>query len=239
MRLQWIADGEPIPGSYWGESEAGLQKDTLFVRRDTPVHSALHELCHWLCMDPSRRQRLQTDAGGEDIEEAGVCYLQALLAETVPGYSQARLFADMADLIVLLVKLFVDDSEYHDARDAETSIRAAYNRARDESAEGPEGRDCVRHELAEDNKRLRAAGYHATQIEVARRLQQLDRLAIRTVRAVKRREFRDRLGDWCSAWFDGLLQAAGAARNQNPARTAGAEGARHRHNGHAQPRPEG
>lgn len=95
MRLQWIADGEPIPGSYWGESEAGLQKDTLFVRRDTPVHSALHELCHWLCMDPSRRQRLQTDAGGEDIEEAGVCYLQALLAETVPGYSRARLFADM------------------------------------------------------------------------------------------------------------------------------------------------
>lgn len=95
MRLQWIADDSEIPASYWGGSEAGLCGDTLFVRRDTPVHSALHELCHWLCMDEARRAALHTDAGGEDLEEAAVCYLQALLADTLPGYSSARLFGDM------------------------------------------------------------------------------------------------------------------------------------------------
>jgi hypothetical protein len=95
MSLQRVGAGETIPGSYWGESEAGLQGDTLFVRADTPVHSALHELCHWLCMDPQRRAALHTDAGGEDIEESGVCYLQGLLADTLPGYSSYQLFADM------------------------------------------------------------------------------------------------------------------------------------------------
>jgi hypothetical protein len=95
MQLQWIADGAPIPGSYWGESEAGLAGDRLCVRADTPVHSALHELCHWLCMDPARRAAVHGDAGGTDPEEAGVCYLQCLLADVLPGYSQARLFADM------------------------------------------------------------------------------------------------------------------------------------------------
>ena len=60
----WIEDATPIPGSYWGEREAGLQGDTLLVRRDTPVHSALHEAGHWLCMDPARRDELDTDAGG-------------------------------------------------------------------------------------------------------------------------------------------------------------------------------
>lgn len=95
MQLRWIADGAAIPGSYWGEPEAGLQGDTLFVRADTPVHSALHELCHWRCMDDARRAVLHTDAGGEDNEESGVCYLQALLADTLPGYSRAQLFADM------------------------------------------------------------------------------------------------------------------------------------------------
>jgi hypothetical protein len=94
MRLRSIADGA-IPGSYWGESEAGLVSDALFVRPDTPVHSALHELCHWLCMTPQRRIILDTDAGGEDVEEHAVCYLQCLLAEQLPGYSRARCFADM------------------------------------------------------------------------------------------------------------------------------------------------
>ncbi|MES0872749.1 hypothetical protein ABSH63_01805 [Sinimarinibacterium sp. HSW-8] len=95
MQLRWVADGDPIPGSYWGESEAGLVGDALFVRADTPVHSALHELCHWLCMDQARRAALHTDAGGEDIEEAGVCYLQSLFADHLPGYSRAQLFADI------------------------------------------------------------------------------------------------------------------------------------------------
>jgi hypothetical protein len=95
MQLQRVADGDAIPGSYWGESEAGLVGDRLYVRPDTPVHSALHELCHWLCMTPPRRSVLDTDAGGEDVEEHAVCYLQCLLAAQLPGYSRARCFADM------------------------------------------------------------------------------------------------------------------------------------------------
>ena len=46
-----------IPGSYWGESEAGLIGDTLYLRRDTPLHSVLHEACHFVCMNAERRVR--------------------------------------------------------------------------------------------------------------------------------------------------------------------------------------
>jgi hypothetical protein len=91
----WVADGEEIPGSYWGDSEAGLIGQGLYLRRDTPVHSLLHETCHYICMDAQRRAHLHTDACGSDTEENAVCYLQALLADTLPGYSRARLFADM------------------------------------------------------------------------------------------------------------------------------------------------
>jgi len=95
LRIELLADGAAIPGSYWGEPEAGLVGDILYVRQDTPVHSALHEACHYLCMDPARRAGLHTDAGGTDTEENAVCYLQALLAPRLPGYSRERLFADM------------------------------------------------------------------------------------------------------------------------------------------------
>ena len=67
----------------------------LYLRPDTPVHSALHEACHFICMDEARRATLHTDAKGDDIEEVGVCYLQALLAKRLDGYSQQQLFADM------------------------------------------------------------------------------------------------------------------------------------------------
>ena len=95
LRVVVIDCGETIPGSYWGEREAGLIGDALYVRADTPVHSALHEACHFLCMDEARRAALHTDAGGCDVEESAVCYLQALLADRLPGYSRERLFADM------------------------------------------------------------------------------------------------------------------------------------------------
>lgn len=95
LQLHWLPLDMPIPGSYWGETEAGLVGEHLYLRADTPVHSALHEACHWLCMDGERRVKLHTDANGGDIEENAVCYLQALLAERLPGYSRAQLFADM------------------------------------------------------------------------------------------------------------------------------------------------
>lgn len=84
-----------IPGSYWGESEAGLIGNRLLLRADTPVHSALHEACHFICADSGRRAALHTDAGGDDLEECAVCYLQILVAGRLPGYSRERMFADM------------------------------------------------------------------------------------------------------------------------------------------------
>lgn len=90
-----VAPGAPIPGSYWGESEAGLVGARLYVRPDTPVHSALHEAAHFLCMDAARRGTLHTDAGGDFAEENAVCYLQILLADRVPGMGRSRMWADM------------------------------------------------------------------------------------------------------------------------------------------------
>lgn len=95
IRLVIVAGGESIPGSYWGESEAGLVGERLFVRADTPVHSILHEASHYICMTPARRAQLDRDAGGDDDEESAVCYLQVLLAEALPGVGSARLMQDM------------------------------------------------------------------------------------------------------------------------------------------------
>jgi len=86
---------EDIPGSYWGPPEAGLVGDRLYVRPDTPVHSALHEASHYLCMDAARRASLDRDAGGDFAEENAVCYLQILLAGLLPGVGSARMLADM------------------------------------------------------------------------------------------------------------------------------------------------
>jgi hypothetical protein len=87
--------GAPIPGSYWGDDEAGLRLDTLYHRPDTPLHSILHEACHYACMSPARRRVLDTDAGGDDLEECAVCYLQVLCAEALPQFGAARMLADM------------------------------------------------------------------------------------------------------------------------------------------------
>jgi hypothetical protein len=46
-------------------------------------------------MTPERRTGLDRDAGGDDAEENGVCYLQILLADHLPGVGKARLCADM------------------------------------------------------------------------------------------------------------------------------------------------
>jgi len=95
LRLSWVGAGGLIHGSYWGEPEAGLVGRRLWVRPDTPVHSALHEACHYVCMDEARRARLHTDAGGDTGEENGVCYLQILLADQLPGVGRERLMHDM------------------------------------------------------------------------------------------------------------------------------------------------
>ncbi len=86
-----------IPGSYWGESEAGLIDNQLYIRPDTPLHSALHEACHFICMDPHRRDALDTDAGGDFDEENAVCYLQILLADYFSATHRKQMCADMDD----------------------------------------------------------------------------------------------------------------------------------------------
>ena len=95
LGLALVAPDEVIPGSYWGESEAGLRGDRLYARLDTPVHSVLHEASHYICMTPERRSGLDRDAGGDDLEESAVCYLQVLLAGALPGVGRERAFADM------------------------------------------------------------------------------------------------------------------------------------------------
>ena len=95
LDLRLVPTGEPIPGSYWGDTEAGLKGATLYARLDTPLHSVLHESAHYICMTPERRAGLERDAGGDDAEEAAVCYLQILLSAELPQAGIARAFADM------------------------------------------------------------------------------------------------------------------------------------------------
>lgn len=90
-----IADNEPVPGSFWGEEEAGLIGNHLYLNTNTPIHSILHEACHYICMDANRRQSLDTNAGSDDDEENAVCYLQILLSKKLPIMGQARMFRDM------------------------------------------------------------------------------------------------------------------------------------------------
>lgn len=95
MDIKTLNDNEDIPGSFWQPPEAGLIGNTLYIRNDTPVHSALHESCHYICMDRQRRAHLDTNAGGDYQEEDGVCYLQILLSDFIPEMKQQRMFSDM------------------------------------------------------------------------------------------------------------------------------------------------
>jgi hypothetical protein len=95
IELVLLPAGATIPGSYWGECEAGLRGARLYARPDTPLHSVLHEGCHFICLSAQRRAALDRDAGGDDLEESAVCYLQILLADELPLLGRARLLRDM------------------------------------------------------------------------------------------------------------------------------------------------
>ena len=95
LALERVAEGVAIPGSYWGECEAGLIGSTVYVRDDTPVHSLLHEACHLIVLPPERRRSVHTDATDSVEEEDAVCVLQSLLAGELPGVGRDRLLADM------------------------------------------------------------------------------------------------------------------------------------------------
>lgn len=95
LHLELLPDATEIRGSYWGESEAGLIGDRLFARSDTPLHSILHEACHWITCTPERRARVHTDAADSEIEETATCWLQIVLADEIPGFGRARALVDM------------------------------------------------------------------------------------------------------------------------------------------------
>ncbi|MBS0567393.1 MAG: hypothetical protein JSS59_08295 [Proteobacteria bacterium] len=95
LALERIADGAPIPGSYWGEPEAGVIGVRVYARVDTPVHSLLHEASHLIVLPPERRAAIHTDASDSQAEEDATCYLQILLADELPGVGRERLMDDM------------------------------------------------------------------------------------------------------------------------------------------------
>jgi len=95
LALVRVADGDAIPGSYWGDCEAGLIGATVYARGDTPVHSLLHEACHLIVLPPERRALVHTDATDSIDEENAVCVLQALLGDALPGVGADRVLADM------------------------------------------------------------------------------------------------------------------------------------------------
>ncbi len=95
LQLQFVEDNAPIPGSYWGEPEAGIIGKLVYARADTPVHSLLHEAAHLIVLDPARRACVHTDATDSIEEEDAVCVLQALLGDALDGVSASRILADM------------------------------------------------------------------------------------------------------------------------------------------------
>ena len=95
LTLESVANGEPIPGSFWGDDEAGIIGNTVYVRSDTPVHSLLHEAGHLIVLPPERREEVHTDATDSIEEEDAVCYLQIVLGDTLPGVGRQRIMSDM------------------------------------------------------------------------------------------------------------------------------------------------
>ena len=95
LTLRWHATDVVLPGSYWGGAEAGIIGRDVHVHADTPLHSLLHESAHLVCAHAAGRHGIEGDAGGADIEEAAVCYLQLAVADALPGVGRAALARDM------------------------------------------------------------------------------------------------------------------------------------------------
>jgi hypothetical protein len=95
LDLVRVADGMPIPATYWGEPEAGLIGTTVYARGDTPLHSLLHEACHVIAAEPQRRSEIHTDASTSQAEEDAACYLQIILGGAIPDVGRERVQRDM------------------------------------------------------------------------------------------------------------------------------------------------
>ena len=124
LSLVQVADDAPIPGSFWGECEAGIIGSMVHARADTPVHSLLHEAGHLIVLPPDRRAAVHTDATDSIAEEDAVCVLQGLLGDALPGVGRDRVLADMDawgyTFRLGSARAYVD----HDAEDAWTWLQA-------------------------------------------------------------------------------------------------------------------
>ena len=95
LALECVSDGTDIPGSYWGEPEAGVIGRCVYARNDTPVHSLLHEACHLIVAEPARIASIHTDASDSTREEDATCYLQIVISDALPGAGRDRVMSDM------------------------------------------------------------------------------------------------------------------------------------------------
>lgn len=124
LRLRQVPDGAAIPGSYWGDTEAGVIGNTVYARDDTPLHSLLHEACHLIVLPLARRLAVHTNATDSMAEEDATCYLQIVLADELPGFGRARQLADM-DAWGYSFRLGSARAWFeHDAADAQAFLRA-------------------------------------------------------------------------------------------------------------------
>ncbi len=88
LQLNEVPNNLNIPYSFWGTPEAGRKNHKLYVRHDTPLHSILHEACHFVCMPAKQRNLDDIDAGGGVMEENACCYLQILLSDHIHGFNR-------------------------------------------------------------------------------------------------------------------------------------------------------
>jgi hypothetical protein len=124
LQLHKVPAGAAIPGSYWGDSEAGVIGNAVYARDDTPLHSLLHEACHLIVLPLERRLAVHTNATDSIEEEDATCYLQIVLADELPGVGRARLMADM-DAWGYSFRLGSSRAWFeHDATEAQAFLRA-------------------------------------------------------------------------------------------------------------------
>jgi hypothetical protein len=95
LNLKVVDIRDDIPYSFWGAPEAGRYQSTLYAREDTPIHSLLHEACHFICMPPKQRSIDSHDAGGSALIENACCFLQLVLSDHIPNFNKAIHMDDM------------------------------------------------------------------------------------------------------------------------------------------------
>jgi hypothetical protein len=96
LQLQVVSPEQVIPGSYWGEREAGLIGSKLYARLDTPLHSVLHESCAFHLHDSGAPCRFGYECGRRRCGgNRGVLPAGDMLADTLPNVGRERMCRDM------------------------------------------------------------------------------------------------------------------------------------------------